>query len=333
MVASIKYIETCRKDVVPNKIVYNITEYVEIGSAFIADGLMQCIRALLHEYKIKYPQLANVSPYIVVEIDPNCYVTPAIKSYIDRGTLCKVTPAFNNLVEGSFTNRGVDKYLRYYKIRRPEYRQDGSSLDFQRQDLRMFQVGTLINRMGKEIKECGLSNTIRNHDVRETFIRRFGYVNANQAEIKKYYVNDLIVSQILNDGFTLCLQKHADADGFMQKTAMVTDSNAGIGINNILNNPSIYARYNNIMANGTKEAKAYLNSMLWEQQNQFMMDYAMNHSNAPQNAGSMFAQGNPNMAMGMSPMMGGGMPGMMNNPMGMGMPGMGMNPMGGMFGY
>jgi hypothetical protein len=63
MVCSIKYIEQRNKDT--ERISYVITEYIELGGALIADGLFQCIRALLKEYYLKYPTLRDRTPHII----------------------------------------------------------------------------------------------------------------------------------------------------------------------------------------------------------------------------------------------------------------------------
>ena len=327
MVASIKYIEQLNKET--NRVLYTITEYVEAGSCMISDGFTQCVRALLKEYQIKYPQFIGVDPFIVVEIDPNTFPSPTLQSYIDRGLLCKVDNAFRSIMTGQIQqNQGVSKDYRFVYVRRPEYRRN-NDIDHMRQDRRMFTTGSLINRMSEEIKQAGLSNTIRNPEIKKAFIANMGYVEATQAETKLYFVNRSIITSYMTDGYTLSLQEHIDESNF-NASNMVNDSNVGIGINNVMMNPNLLMKYNRIMQNGTSEAKDYFARMVQEDYQQKMMEMMMNQqSNGQANVKfgqQNFQMPNPMMGMGMmNPMMGG----MNMNPM------MGMNPMGMMpgFGY
>lgn len=325
MVASIKYIKTFNKET--NKVLYTITDYVEVGSAIIGDGFLQCLRALLKEYMMEFPHLVGTLPHVVVEYDPNTIPSPSLKSYIDRGTFVPVDEAYNLLIEGpNHVNTGVDKFFRYSMVRRPEYRDENKSRDYMRQDLRLFEIGTIIHTMKDEIAKAGLSNTIRNPDIRKQFIANMGYIKATQVEVKKYHINQLELLNIMNDGFTINLPKHVEEDGFMQKTNMVMDSNAGIGLNNIMANPAAFMRYQHIFNNGSTEAKDYFNRMMMDEQRQRMMEYMTNFNNAQQgNSGVIheniqqvpigtmnFAQApqfNPMMGMGMNPMMPMGMMG------------------------
>lgn len=308
MAASIKYVEHLNPET--NRVIYTITEYVEVGSSIIADGFAQCVRALLKEYFKKYPQLMGIPPYIIVEIDPNAFPSPALQSYIERGTLCKMDNSYKLIVEGSKANlNAVDKSLKYSYIRRPEYRQ-GSNLDRMRQDRRMFNAGTLIVRMSNEIKQAGLSNTIRNPEVRKAFIENMGYIEATQAEIKQYFVNQSIVAAMMSDGYTARLTERIDENMF-NSSKMVSDSNSGFGMNNVLMNPAMMMKYNSIMQNGSPEAKDYFMRMMREDYQQKMQDYMTQHQGTQ---GQIFSQ-NPQQNT-FNPMMG------MNN-FGMGM---GMNP-------
>lgn len=302
MVASIRYIERYNKE--SNRVTYTITEYVEIGSCFIADGLTQCIRGLLKEYTRKYPEISNTAPFIVVECDPNNFTSPSIKNYVENRTLVPVNDAMRQMMYGSaFKKSGIEQYLRYSYLRRPEYRTKAS--DNYRHDMRMFSTGTLIRTMADEIKQAGIANTIRDNDVKNRFIANMGYVKSKQGEIKEMFVNQSMITSLLYDYKTAMFRKHIDADGNMyQKTQLVTDSTSGIGINNIYTNPNLINRYQNILNNGSPEAKqAMMNLMM---QNNPMMASMM---------GNGMQQNNFQMGM-MNPMM--GMPGMMN-PMMMGM--------------
>lgn len=332
MVASIKYIKTFNKET--NKVLYTITDYVEVGSAIIGDGFLQCLRALLKEYMVEFPHLAGVIPHVVVEYDPNTIPSPSLKSYIDRGTFVPVDNAYNLLIEGpNHINTGVDKFFRYSMVRRPEYRDENKSRDYMRQDLRLFEIGTIIHTMKDEIAKAGLSNTIRNPDIRKQFIANMGYIKATQVEVKKYHINQLELLNIMNDGFTINLPKHIEEDGFMQKTNMVMDSNAGIGFNNIMANPAAFMRYQHIFNNGSTEAKDYFNRMMMDEQRQRMTEYMSNFNNTQQNGAGVIRDNIQQVPIGtmnftqapqFNPMMG---MGMMNPMMGM-MGGFGMGPMG-----
>jgi len=324
MVASIKYIEQFNKET--NRVIYTITEYVEVGSAIIADGFAQCLRALLKEYIRKFPQLTGIDPFVVVEVDPSTFPSPSLYSYVERGTLCKVDNAFKGIMTGQMnTNQGVDRTYRFSYVRRPEYRRN-VDIDNMRQDRRMFTTGSLITRMSEEIKQAGLSNTIRNPEVKKQFIANMGYVEATQPETALYFVNRSVLATLMVDGYTMSLQEHIDETNF-NATKMVNDSTVGIGVNNVMMNPNLMMKYQNIMQSGSAEAKDLFNRMVQEDYQQKMMEMMMSSQGQGQAQATMNPQNfNPMMGMGMNPMMGG--MGMNMNPMGMPMgmpmmPGMG----------
>lgn len=319
MVASIKYIEQLNKET--NRVLYTITEYVEAGSCIISDGFGQCLRALLKEYQIKYPQFVGVDPFVVVELDPNTFPSPSLYEYINRGVLCKVDNAFKCIMTGKMQpDQGVDRNYRFTYVRRPEYRRN-VDIDNMRQDRRMFTTGSLISRMSEEIKQAGLSNTIRNAEVKKAFIANMGYVEATQAETKLFFVNRSMIASLMTDGYTMALQEHIDESNF-NASKMVNNSTVGIGVNNVMMNPNLMMKYNRIMQSGSAEAKDFFNRMVQEDYQQKMMEYMMNQQGNGQ-ASAQFGQ-----QPMMNPMMMGGMPNMMGmNPMmgnmGMPMPGMG----------
>jgi len=289
MVASIRYIERYNKET--NRVVYTITDYVEIGSSIIADGLYQCIKALLKEYTLKYPQMAAIEPYIIVECDSNTFMSPSVKNYIEKGSLVKMDNAYSVIINGSSARigKGVDVHLRYSYIRRPEYRTKIS--DAFRHDTRVFSAGTLIKTMADEIKQAGIQNTIFDQEVKNRFIANMGFVKANQIEIKEMVVNAAVVSNILFNGETLRMIKHIDADsGMYQISNMVTNSNIGMGMNNLFTNPALMNKFNRILNSGTNEAKQYLFNTMY-QTNPVM---AAQMSNYTQMAGNMQ---NPMMCM------------------------------------
>lgn len=317
MVASIKYIESTNKET--GRIIYTITEYLEVGSSIIADGFMQCIRALLKEYLIKYPQLSSVAPHIVVDVDNNLFPSPSLITCIERGELCKLDNTFRSIIEGTrCVQQGVNRELRYSYVRRPEYR-GSKDIDYMRQDKRMFNTGSLITRMADEIKQAGLANTIRNPETRNQFIQNMGYVEATQVEVKQYFVNQTTVNAMMTDGLTYSMTERVDENMF-NSAKMVSDSNVGLGMNNVMMNPNLMARYANIM-NGSAEAKDLYQRIIRDEYQQKMMDMMM-HVSQQNGNGNIFnpaMNGGMNMNPMMNPMMG----------MGMGMMG-GMNMMPGM---
>ena len=314
MVASIKYIESFNTET--NRVIYTITEYVEVGSSIVADGFNQCLRALLKEYLIKYPQFSTIAPYIVVDIDNNLFPSPSIATCIERGLLCKLDNTYRSIIEGTrYVQNGVNRELRYSYVRRPEYR-GSKDIDYMRQDKRMFNTGSLITRMADEIKQAGLANTIRQPEVRNQFIQNMGYVEATQVEIKQYFVNQTTVNAMMTDGLTYSLTERVDENMF-NASKMVSDSGMGMGMNNVMMNPNLMSRYANIM-NGSPEAKDLFRRIMNDEYQQNMMDM-MTHMSQQNGNGNIF---NPAMMNGMNPMMMGGMPGMMGMGMPMGMPGM-----------
>ena len=313
MVASIKYIESFNTET--NRVIYTITEYVEVGSSIVADGFNQCLRALLKEYLIKYPQFSTVAPYIVVDIDNNLFPSPSIATCIERGLLCKLDNTYRSIIEGTrYVQNGVNRELRYSYVRRPEYR-GSKDIDYMRQDKRMFNTGSLITRMADEIKQAGLANTIRQPEVRNQFIQNMGYVEATQVEIKQYFVNQTTVNAMMTDGLTYSLTERVDENMF-NASKMVSDSGMGMGMNNVMMNPNLMSRYANIM-NGSPEAKDLFRRIMNDEYQQNMMDM-MTHMSQQNGNGNIF---NPAMMNGMNPTMMGGMPGMMGMGMPMGMPG------------
>ena len=279
----------------------------------IADGLKQCVRALLKEYQMKYTALKGIPPHIILECDQNAFMSPSIRNYINDESLIPVDESYKQMVYGSQyqSNRGVEQFKRYCYVRLPEYRTRQS--DSMRTDMRMFSTSTLVKKMSDEIKQAGIQNTIADPNVRNLFIKRLGFVKCHQAEIKEYFFNQSMIASLMIDANTIGMRKHITADSMFQASNMVTDQNLGIGINNIFTNPALISKYQRIMSNGTEEAKQYMMGTMFNQNpNMYYQMQGMNPLG--------FDQQMNNVGMGM---------GMMNPMMG-GMPGM--NPMMGMFG-
>ena len=98
MVASIAYIEKLIENTTNKRVIYTITDYLEIGTCLLEDGFIQCIRALLKEYKTKFP-MATEAPYIKVELDPNNYFSPSLLKLISRGILLPVDDVTSFVIE------------------------------------------------------------------------------------------------------------------------------------------------------------------------------------------------------------------------------------------
>ena len=324
MVASIKYIERLNKTT--GRVSYVITDYVEIGSAIIADGFLQCVRALLREYTKKYPTMSNILPHIILEIDPNVYPSPSLRSYIEKGTLCLMDEVYKAVTDGNsnINKLGKDQHLKYTYVRRAEYRSATKDSDWCRQDMRMFGAGTLAATMSEELKTAGIASGISDDGTRLAFISNMGFTKNNQLEVKEYFVDQNVVQQLLMDGKTALMQKLPSPEEMFTKSGLVGSSGDGFNINSVMSNPALMHKYMNIMQNGTPEAKNYfINNVMYPNQGANMMNGMFNGMN-----GGII----PNMGMGM-PMMGNQM-GMMNPMMGgmnmgigqMQMPGMGMMP-------
>ena len=311
MVASIKYIERLNKTT--GRVSYVITDYVEIGSAIIADGFLQCVRALLREYTKKYPTMSNILPHIILEIDPNVYPSPSLRSYIEKGTLCLMDEVYKAVIDGNsnINKLGKDQHLKYTYVRRAEYRSATKDSDWCRQDMRMFGAGTLAATMAEELKTAGIASGISDDGTRLAFISNMGFTKNNQLEVKEYFVDQNVVQQLLMDGKTALMQKLPTPEEMFTKSGLVGSSSDGFNINSVMSNPALMHKYMNIMQNGTPEAKNYfINNVMYPNQGVNMMNGMFNGMN-----------GGMNMMGMMNPMMGG-----MN--MGMGqMPGMGMNMM------
>jgi hypothetical protein len=291
MVASIQYIEQLNSE--SGRMQYIITDYTEIGSALIADGLFQCIRALLKEYYVKYPEMRDRSPYIIVELDPNNYTSPSIKPYIQRNSLVPMDRYYKSQMIRKKKNQNifivpnaVEHHLRYVYVQQKEFRPKG--VECIRKDIRKFTAKSLMRTMPDEIRTAGLQMGIFNDIQRINFIQNMGFVYATQIEIREYFVNQSIVQGLLLDGQTLLLSKAVDPDSMFNTGGIVDSSdNSLMTINNPLYNPLFRAKMDRIRCgNVTPEAADfYRNFMAQKQQEtQQTWNYQPNQ-NAPPNPG------------------------------------------------
>jgi hypothetical protein len=316
MVASIRYIEKLNKDT--GKILYTITEYVEIGGALIADGFFQCIKALLKEYYLKYPEMRDRSPYIVLELDPNAYTSPSLKSYINRNTILPMDKIFKSQLmtkrdreKMNFNFNHVEQYLRYAYVQRKEFRPRG--IECIRKDIRKFSAKSLSKIMEDEIRTAGLQTDIFDDTQRFIFIQNMGYVYATQLEIKEYFVHQGIVQHILLDGQTLLMGKAINPDDMFSNGGIVDSANNSIStINNPMYNPLFRAKIDRIrFGDVTPEAAEFYRSYMARKQ-QEMQNNNMFNGQTP-NPGGIWQtpQVDPTMTLGAYHMP--NMPGMNNN--------------------
>jgi hypothetical protein len=288
LVCAIRYIQRINKDI--GRIIYTITEYTEIGNSLIADGLYQCIKALLKEYCINYPNMKDRTPHIIIELDPNNYPSPSVNYYIERGTLLPMDNMYkaNSLIDDEDSKRfyvtnQVEQHLRYCYIQKREFRLRES--DVIRKDLRKFNAPGLIRMMPEEIKAAGLQRGIYDRVQRNIFIANQGYVKATQLEIKEYFVHQKIVQQIMMDGSTLLMNKKIDPNMIYNQSGIVDNSNNGINsINSAAYNPAFAMQMNKIeKGRVTPEAMDFYNSYLQQKQQQAMaeMYYQNTHAQMP----------------------------------------------------
>ena len=299
MVASIAYIEKLIENTTNKRVIYTITDYLEIGTCLLADGFIKCIRALLKEYKTKFP-MATEAPYIKVELDPNNYFSPSLLKLISRGILLPVDDTYRIITSGNsqmYRPQSIEKHLTKTYVRRPEYRPvvHGPE-DEQRHDTRMFNLGTLLAdpNMRAAIEKAGMSISIRDPSQKDLFLANIGYEYCHQFQIKEYYINQSIIASIMNDEVTVKLNKMVE-DTMFTNTKLVANSQSGSVFNNIMANPQLAIRYQKLMQNGTKESKDYLRLAMYQQM------YGVDYSEQIRRQKMM------GMQMGMNPMMMGGM--------------------------
>jgi hypothetical protein len=282
LVCSIKYIKQLNKNT--QKMCYTITEYVELGGALIADGLYQCIRALLKEYYMEYPTLRDRVPHIIIEIDPNSYTSPSIRHYIRNKALLPVDKLYRATLEGKdsnnlfnfYTSNYVGKHLKYVYMKRNANRDEKSSRDFMRRDIRKFNAASLKSSMAEEIKAAGLQMGINDDTQRLIFIRNMGFTEATQLEIKEYFMNQGIVQQILLEGQTILLPKAVNPDSMFNQGGIVNSSGNNLwSINDPMHNPLFRAKMERIRSGYmTPEANEFYMSYMRQKQQEEMNNTA-----------------------------------------------------------
>jgi hypothetical protein len=277
MACAISYIEQYNKD--SGKMTYIITEYIEKEGAIYADGLYQCVKALLKEYYLKYPHLRERSPYIMIEIDPNSYTSPSIKYYINRKSLLPVDKVYRMQFESKnlsnfYMTNSVKKHLKYCYVKKENYRNKNNDRDYMRHDIRKFNAKSLISTMPEEIKIAGLQSGIFNDAQRQLFIMHMGFVYATQLEIKEYFLHQGIIQRIMLDGNTLLMPKAVNPDSIYNGSGIVNSSGNDVQtINSAMFNPHFRAKMDRIVSgNITPEANDFYRNYMAQKQQAAMQE-------------------------------------------------------------
>jgi hypothetical protein len=287
LVCAIRYIERVNEDI--GRIVYTITEYIEIGNSLIADGLLQCLRALLKEYCVNHPDMKDRTPHIVIELDPNNYPSPSISNYIKQGSLVLMDSMYKSHIMTRkdktklFMANKVEQHLRYNYIRKKEYRE--KEADGMRKDMRKLNAPGLIRMMPEEIKAAGLQKGIYEEVQKNIFIMNMGFIKATQLEIKEYFVHQEIVSRIMLDSNMVLLNKFINPDLVFNQSGIVENSSNQVNsANAAFFNPAFAQKMGRIEKGYvTPEARDFYSSYIQQKQQQAMAD--MYYNNAMRNQG------------------------------------------------
>lgn len=281
MVCSIRFIKRLNEKV--GKVIYTITEYIEIGNSLIADGFYQCLKALLKEYCIEFPRYKDRTPYIIVELDPNNYPSPSLNYYIKRGSLLPIDRLYKSSVNDSGANKlysmnQVEQHLRYSYLRKREYRTKDA--DGMRKDMRKLNAPGLIRLMPEEIKATGLQKAIFDDVQRNIFIMNMGFVKATQLEIKEYFISQKVIEQIMLSSDTMLMNKYIPPAMILSNSGIVNNSGDAINsINSPYFNPA-FAMKMGRMERGyaTREAKEFYDSYFRQKQQQAFNEMAYNQN-------------------------------------------------------
>jgi hypothetical protein len=280
LVCAIRYIERMNEDI--GRIVYTITEYIEIGNSLLADGLYQCLKALIKEYCINHPNMKDRTPHIIIELDPNNYPSPSISHYIKKGSLIPIDSMYKSHIMTKkdkskiFMANKIEQHLRYNYIRRKEYRERDA--DGMRKDMRKLNAPGLIRMMPEEIKAAGLQKGIFEEVQRNIFIMNMGFIKAAQLEIKEYFVHQEIVNRIMLDSNTIMLNKFIDPDLVFNQSGIVENSSNQINTANTpFFNPAFAQKMGRIEKGYvTPEARDFYASYMQQKQQQAMADMYYN---------------------------------------------------------
>lgn len=205
IVASVKWIYLENRET--GKITYTITNYTEITTSYINDGLYLAILAIVKEHYNKYGTLANMIMYL--ERDPTTYTN--LGSYVEHGSLIVLDQFKKMIFEGA--SRPISSvYLNKCYIRLPNHRNAEKQEDYMRQDIRLFSGNALSNMMARQIAESRVD--IRDPAMRIEFIRSLGYVEINIPPIQEYFVSPHMITSMLTD-FNFLKMMNLDFEALM----------------------------------------------------------------------------------------------------------------------
>jgi hypothetical protein len=289
MVCSIKYIRQINRET--SRVCYTITEYVESGDAIIADGLFQCVRALLKEYYLEFPNMRDKVPSVVIEVDPNSYTSPSLKNYVDKKSLIPMNNIYRSMLEGSnpsnFYSQMYSKpqHLRYVYVRKNEFRNKGNDRDFMRRDIRKFNAVGLKRMMPEEIMAAGMQSGIEYDNQRLVFIANMGFSYATQLETKEFFFDSGTIQRILLDGQTILMPKAVNPDSVFNNGGIVSSSDNTINtINNPMFNPIFRSKIERIRSGHiTPEANDFYKSYMMQKQQEMYNHNGMGMSFVPNN--------------------------------------------------
>lgn len=186
MVATARYIVQPMPE---RKVVkYIITEYDELSSTILKDGLDHIVGAIVKEHKmnntVKDPRFigTDFSTYsyeFEYEFDASVIPSPSLDIWYDNNDLFRFPDSFED---------GQGKCY----IRSPEYR--ASPQDGYRKDPRLFLPIPFSKMFKAEIQKDGIN--VLNDKVRRQYIERLGFIEAYYPRMKRFILNPLKVMKL-----------------------------------------------------------------------------------------------------------------------------------------
>lgn len=186
MVATARYIVQPMPE---RKVVkYIITEYDELSSTILKDGLDHIVGAIVKEHKmnntVKDPRFigTDFSTYsyeFEYEFDASVIPSPSLDIWYDNNDLFRFPDSFED---------GQGKCY----IRSPEYR--ASPQDGYRKDPRLFLPIPFSKMFKAEIQKDGVN--VLNDKVRRQYIERLGFIEAYYPRMKRFILNPLKVMKL-----------------------------------------------------------------------------------------------------------------------------------------
>lgn len=186
MVATARYIVQPMPE---RKVVkYIITEYDELSSTILKDGLDHIVGAIIKEHKlnntVKDPRFLSVdfSAYgyeFEYEFDASVIPSPSLDIWYDNNDLFRFPDSFED---------GQGKCF----IRTPEYRE--SPQDGYRKDPRLFLPIPFSKMFKAEIQKDGIN--VLNDKMRRQYIERLGFIEAYYPRMKRFILNPLKIMKL-----------------------------------------------------------------------------------------------------------------------------------------